>query len=215
MAKLTKSSFPKGKQIRSIRSGLLTEGDLDLFSGVKSIEKKCRINTLPGKNTGRRGKESEYSEQKSAKQALKRYYGLLDKPFKRVYAKASNMSGSTSDNILTLLESRLDNVVYRAGLAVTRAEAKQLISHGHIELNGTRVKVPSIIVSKGDVVTIPERFSEHLRIKNALEVSAQRETTQWLSIETDKLEVTIQQQPFIESLKTMFKVNLVVELYSK
>ena len=165
MAKLTKNRKPKGKVIRANLSGVLTENDsLDLFSGVKSVEKKCKINNLPGKPAGRRTKGSEYLTLMRSKQAMKHYYGLLEKPFKRVYSKATQKSGSTADNMLSLLESRLDNVVYRSGFAATRAEAKQLISHGHILLNGKRVTVPSIQTVVNDQVALSEKAKTHTRV---------------------------------------------------
>lgn len=214
MAKLTKNRKPKGKVIRANLSGVLTENDsLDLFSGVKSVEKKCKINNLPGKPAGRRTKGSEYLTLMRSKQAMKHYYGLLEKPFKRVYSKATQKSGSTADNMLSLLESRLDNVVYRSGFAVTRAEAKQLISHGHILLNGKRVTVPSIQTTVNDQVALSEKAKSHMRVVDAFELSKSRDACNWL--ETEDFVSTVHDLPNLDALKNIFKVNLVIELYSK
>ena len=214
MAKLTKNRHPKGKLIRANLSGVLTEIDsLDLFSGVKSVEKKCKINNLPGKPAGRRTKGSEYLTLMRSKQAMKHYYGLLEKPFKRIYAKATRKAGSTADNMLSFLESRLDNVVFRAGFATTRAEAKQLISHGHVLLNGKRVTVSSVQTTVNDVVSLSAKAQKHTRITDAIELSKSRDACNWL--ETENFEATVSGLPDLEALKNVFKVNLVIELYSK
>lgn len=217
MVKLTRNKFPKGKQIRAYKSGLNTDtDDLELFGrGEKPVNKKCRINTLPGKNVGRRNKESEYSELKNAKQAIKRYYGVMEKPFKRVFIKASKKAGATSDLMLVLLESRLDNCVYRSGFAATRAEAKQLISHGHIHVNGQRVTISSYHLNPGDQISISPVAREHARVATSLERYAESESTDWIETDAGKFLSTVKQEPSIDQLKQMFKVNLVVELYSK
>lgn len=216
MAKLTKHQHPKGKLIRANKSGLLTEADdMDLFSGHKSVEKKCRYAKLPGKSTTMRGKESEYSVLMRSKQAMKIYYGLLESAFKRVYLKASMKAGSTADNMLTFLELRLDNVVYRSGFAATRAEAKQLVSHGHVLVDGKRVTISSMTLKTGQKVSLTESAKKHDRVMSAIKLHESKPTVDWLEVDTDASTSMILKLPSLDLLKNTFKVNLVIELYSK
>ena len=146
---------------------------------------------------------------------IRRYYGVMEKPFRKYYQKADRQKGSTGDNLLKLLELRLDNIVFRLGFAATRAEARQLVSHKSVLVNGTVVNVPSYQVSKDDTIEIRSKAKGQLRIKAAMELSKQRSTVSWLSSDEKAIKGTLTDLPEIDQLPAEFKVNLVVELYSK
>ena len=149
--------------------------DLFLKSGVRPIDSKCKVETIPGQNGQRRGRLSDYGVQLREKQKVRRTYGVLEKQFRSYYKEAARRKGATGENLLQLPECRLDNVVYRMGFGSTRAEARQqLVSHKSILVNGSVVNVPSYQISEGDVVSIREKAKEQLRIKSALEPAAQR-----------------------------------------
>ena len=205
---------PKAKLFRALRPNLESEADLELFSGVRPIEKKCK-SSLPGKPDSRRMRQSEYAILMSTKQALKRYYGVLEKPFKNAYLQAAKRKGSAADNLLTALESRLDNVVYRAGFASTRAEAKQIVSHGHVKVNGKRTTISSFKVVKGDEISLVESAKKHTRIASAITLAKQKEDVSWIDVDYDAFKCTVSNTPSLDSLHIMFKVNHVIELYSK
>ena len=212
---MAKYQKPKGKLLRAVRAHVEGETDLDLFSGVRPVAKKCKLEKLPGKSEPRRGKPSEYAVLVGTKQAIKRYYGLLEKQFRITYAEAARRKGSTGDNLLSLLESRLDNVVYRAGFASTRAEARQIVSHGHIMVDGIRVNVASFSVKAHQVITVHDKAKKHLRIGASLALAKQRPESNWIEVSEDTLSATVASPPSLETLHGMFKVNNVVELYSK
>ena len=205
---------PKAKLFRAIRPNLESEADLELFSGVRPIEKKCKA-TLPGKPDNRRMRQSEYAILMSTKQGIKRYYGILEKPFKNVYIQSAKRKGSTADNLLIALESRLDNVVYRAGFASTRAEAKQIVSHGHIKVNGKRTTISSFKVMTGDEITLVDSAKKHVRVATAITLAKQKESVSWLDVDYDAFKVSVNNTPTLDTLHIMFKVNHVIELYSK
>lgn len=189
--------------------------DLQLKSGIRGIDTKCNLERTPGQHWQRRGRSTDYGTQLRMKQLIRRYYGILEKQFRNYYKKADHMKGSTGDNLLQLLESRLDNVVYRMGFAATRAEARQLVVHKAVLVNGTIVNIPSYTVQPNDVIEIREKAKKQLRIIAALDLAQQREPISWLDIDTKKFSGIFKNLPEVSELPKEFKVNLVVELYSK
>jgi len=189
--------------------------DLLLKSGVRSLDSKCQAESKPGQQGAKRGRLTDYGVQLRAKQKLKRIYCVLEKQFRNYYKKAASQKGSTGENLLKLLEQRLDNVVYRLGFACTRNEARQLVSHKSILVNGKLVNIPSYMVQPGDVVEIRERAKQQTRIKAALALSEQRATCDWINVDTTAMQGTLSALPSMEELPTDYNVQLVVELYSK
>ena len=191
--------------------------DLQLKSGVKPFDVKTKkANKAPGQHgAARGGKQSEYSLQLREKQKVRRMYGVLERQFSNYYKEAARVKGATGENLLKLLESRLDNVVYRMGFGSTRAEARQLVSHRSITLNGRRVNIASIQVKAGDVIAVHESSKQQLRIKNAIELAAQRGTPSWMEIDSSKLEGTFKSAPDRSDLPAEINESLIVELYSK
>ena len=190
--------------------------DLFLKSGIKPIESKCKLNSIPGSKIGsRRDRLSDYGNQLREKQKLRRMYGVLEKQFSNYYKKASKLKGSTGENLLTLLECRLDNMVYRMGFAVTRAEARQLVSHKSIMVNGNVINIPSYQVSADDEISIADKAKEQLRVKNAVNISSQLGISEWLSVDQKKLMGKVNSIPEREDILPDIQENLVVEFYSK
>lgn len=189
--------------------------DLGLKSGIRDIESKCKFDRTPGQHWQRRGRTTDYGVQLRMKQLIRRYYGVLEKKFSLYYKEAECIKGSTGENLLRLLESRLDNVVYRMGFSVTRAEARQLVSHKSILVNGHVVNIPSYSVKPGDVISIRDKAKKQLRITAALELAHQREQTTWLEVDEKALSGVYKALPDLDQLPSEFKVNYVVELYSK
>tara|TARA_A100001015_G_scaffold306361_1_gene400503 strand:- start:2570 stop:3190 length:621 start_codon:yes stop_codon:yes gene_type:complete len=189
--------------------------DLGFKSGVRDIKSKCNLERIPGQHWSRRVKLTDYALQLRMKQMIRRYYGLREKQFRQYYKTADRMKGSTGENLLRLLELRLDNIVYRLGFASTRAEARQLVSHKSIVVNGSVVNVPSFLVSKDDVVEVRSKAKKQLRITAALDLSKQRTAMTWLDLDEKELKGKLTQVPEVDQLPAEFKVNLVVELYSK
>ena len=189
--------------------------DLFLKSGVRPIDSKCKVETIPGQNGQRRGRLSDYGVQLREKQKVRRTYGVLEKQFRSYYKEAARRKGATGENLLQLLECRLDNVVYRMGFGSTRAEARQLVSHKSVLVNGSVVNVPSYQISEGDVVSIREKAKQQLRIKSALELAAQRSDIDWVSVDMSKLEGQFTRKPDRADLPSEINENLIVELYSK
>ena len=163
----------------------------------------------------RRRKESEYGLQLREKQKAKFIYGVLEKQFRRYYERALRMPGITGDNLMTLLESRLDNVVFRLGFARTRKEARQTVRHGHFTVNGKRVDIPSYLVKAGDVVAVGEKYRDLLPIKEALIQSERFEVPGWLEVDIEKLSGNVLSLPAREQISTDIQEQLIVELYSK
>ncbi|MBX2807982.1 MAG: 30S ribosomal protein S4 [Cellvibrionaceae bacterium] len=188
--------------------------DLFLKSGVRALDSKCKAETAPGMHGVRRGRLSDYGVQLREKQKLRRMYGVLEKQFHSYYKEAARRKGATGENLLQLLESRLDNVVYRMGFGATRAESRQLVSHKSILVNGGTVNIPSYQVKPDDVISIREKAKNQLRIKHALELAAQREV-EWVEVSVSKLEGTYKRVPDREDLPAEINENLIVELYSK
>ncbi|KXI23024.1 MULTISPECIES: 30S ribosomal protein S4 [Photobacterium] len=189
--------------------------DLFLKSGVRAIDTKCKIDNAPGQHGARRGRLSDYGVQLREKQKVRRTYGVLEKQFRNYYQEAARIKGNTGENLLQLLEGRLDNVVYRMGFGATRAESRQLVSHKAILVNGQVVNVPSFKVAANDVVSIREKAKNQARIKAALEVATQRELPTWVEVDNSKMEGTFKRLPERSDLSADINEHLIVELYSK
>ncbi|MBU2870799.1 MULTISPECIES: 30S ribosomal protein S4 [Colwellia] len=189
--------------------------DLFLKSGVRAIDTKCKIETIPGQHGARRGRLSDYGVQLREKQKVRRIYGVLEKQFSNYYKEAARQKGNTGENLLQLLETRLDNVVYRMGYASTRAEARQLVSHKAIVVNGGVVNIPSFTVKAEDTVSVREKSKTQARIIAALELADQREKPLWVEVDTKKLEGVFKRVPDRADLSAEINEQLIVELYSK
>lgn len=189
--------------------------DLFLKSGVRALDSKCNVSVPPGMQGHKRPRLSDYGIQLREKQKVRRLYAVLEGQFRRYYAKASSMKGSTGESLLTLLESRLDNIVYRMGFAATRAEARQLVTHKSVMVNGSLVNVPSYHISPEDIISIRERSKKQARITFALEVSQQRESCDWIEVDTKKLEGSLKRLPERSELASEINEQLIVEFYSK
>ena len=189
--------------------------DLFLKSGVRPIDSKCKIDHAPGQHGVRRGRLSDYAVQLREKQKVRRIYGVLEKQFRNYYKKADRKKGATGENLLMLLESRLDNVVYRMGYGSTRAESRQLVSHKAITVNGGIVNIASYQVRPDDVVAVAEKSRGQLRIQAALQLAAQRTPVEWVEVNAEKMEGTFKRLPDREELPSEINENLIVELYSK
>ena len=191
-------------------------GDLNLKSARRPFEDKVKdANTKPGQHGKVSGtRMSDYGNQLREKQKVKRIYGLLERQFRRYFKNAEAMRGNTGTNLLLLLESRLDNVVYRMGFASTRAEARQLVSHGAIAVNGNRVNIPSASVKPGDVVSIREKARKQARIAEALELAA-GSMPSWVAVDAKMFEGTFKNLPERQEFDPDVNEQLVVELYSR
>lgn len=190
--------------------------DLMLKSGVRALDSKCKIEQPPGQHgASRKGKLSDYGTQLREKQKVRRIYGVLERQFSNYYKEAARLKGATGENLLQLLESRLDNVVYRMGFGATRSEARQLVSHRSITVNGRRVNIASMQVQAGDVVAVYEKAKTQLRIKSAIELAGQRGTPSWLEVDYSKMEGTFKTLPERADLPSEINESLIVELYSK
>ncbi|MCL1076521.1 30S ribosomal protein S4 [Shewanella dokdonensis] len=189
--------------------------DLFLKSGVRAIDSKCKLETAPGQHGARKPRLSDYGLQLREKQKVRRIYGVLEKQFRNYYKEAARLKGNTGENLLQLLEARLDNVVYRMGFGATRAEARQLVSHKSIMVNGRVVNIPSFKVSANDVVSVREKSQKQARIKAALEVAGQREKPTWIEVDSAKMEGAFKRLPERSDLSAEINEQLIVELYSK
>lgn len=189
--------------------------DLFLKSRARGLDSKCKLEKLPGQHGDKRQRLSDYGTQLREKQKLRRLYGLLERQFHGYYEKASRLRGSTGENLLKLLECRLDNVVYRMGFAATRAEAKQLVSHKSVLVNQRCVNIPSYQVKPSDVIGIREKSREQLRIKSALARAEEYGIPEWLEVEVSKMQGVFKALPERMELPSDINEQLVVELYSK
>jgi small subunit ribosomal protein S4 len=189
--------------------------DLSLLSGVRSVDTKCKLDTAPGMHGARRGRETEYGAQLREKQKARRIYGVLERQFRNYFKMAARLKGSTGDNLLKLLESRLDNVVYKMGFGATRAEARQLVAHGSIQVNGKTVNIPSYLVSAGDQISIKEKAKKQMRIQNAIALAQSRPTCGWLEVDANELKGVFKQVPERIDLPPDINEKLIVEFYSK
>ena len=189
--------------------------DLFLKSGVRAIDSKCKIDTAPGQHGARKPRLSDYGSQLREKQKVRRMYGILERQFRNYYKEANRLKGNTGENLLVLLEGRLDNVVYRMGFAATRAEARQLVSHKAIVVNGRIVNIPSFQVSVDDVIAVREKSKKQARIKASLELAEQKEKPTWLDVDAAKMEGVFKRVPERSDLSADINEHLIVELYSK
>ena len=189
--------------------------DLFLKSGVRAIESKCNIESVPGIHGARRGRLSDYGLQLREKQKVRRIYGVLERQFSSYYKVAARRKGATGENLLQLLECRLDNVVYRLGFGSTRAESRQLVSHKTISVNGQTVNIPSYQVKPGDVVAVREKSKNQLRIAQALDLCTQRGRVEWVELDAEKKSGVFKNVPARSDLSADINEQLIVELYSK
>ena len=189
--------------------------DLFLKSGVRPLESKCKLDVPPGGPSQRRPRQSEYGLQLREKQKLRRMYGVLERQFRNYYKRAARLKGSTGENLLRLMEGRLDNVFYRMGFAATRAEARQLVSHKSIKVNGKVVNIPSAQVSAGSSIGIREKARKQLRIQSAIEIAGQIGFPEWVDVDAKKMSGVLKSLPDRVDILPDINENLVVELYSK
>ena len=192
--------------------------DLSLKSPARALDSKCKLEQKPGQHGAatKKGRLSDYAVQLREKQKVKRIYGLLERQFRNVYAKAAGEKGNTGENLLRILEQRLDNIVYRMGFAVTRAQARQLVAHKSVMVNGKKVNLPSFQVKAGDEVAITERARKQLRIQEALTLSQQMDLSPgWVEVDAKQMTGTLKALPERSDLPSDINENLIVELYSK
>ncbi len=206
---MAKYTGPKCKLSR--REGV----DLELKSSLRPLESKCKLDQVPGQHGARRTRLSDYALQLREKQKLRRIYGVLEKQFRNYYKAAAGQKGSTGEILLSLLETRLDNVVYRAGFGATRAEARQLVNHKSILVNNKIVNIPSYKIRANDVITVREKAKKQTRIADSLEMAKQKGISDWISLDEKKLEATFKNIPERSDLPPNINEQLVVELYSK
>ncbi len=189
--------------------------DLFLKSRVRSIDTKCNMEKVPGQTTDRRRRLSDYGVQLREKQKVRRMYGILEKQFRTYYKKADAAKGPTGENLLQALERRLDNVVYRMGFGSTRAEARQLVSHKAILVNGRVVNVASYKVNADDIVSINEKAKKQVRIQNSLSLAEQYGFADWVEVDAKAMSGTFKRIPERQDLPAEINEQLIVELYSK
>ncbi len=209
---MARNTEPSCKQCRR-------EGDKLFLKGPRCESDKCAMERrpyAPGEHgRGRRVKETEYLLQLREKQKVKRIYGVLERQFRRYYGKASRQQGITGENLLFLLENRLDNVVYRGGLSSSRKEARQLVFHGHVTVNGRKVNIPSFQVKEGDTVELKQKSKDAARVLQAVKYAEGRPVVAWLKVDADKRRIEVISQPKREDIELPVKEHLIVELYSK
>jgi len=209
---LARNLDPKCKQCRR-------EGEKLFLKGEKCFTDKCGIEKRsypPGQHGQRRGgRLSDYGVQLREKQKLRKIYGILEKQFRSYYAEADRLKGVTGENLLQFLESRLDNVVYRMGIGVSRSESRQLVRHNSITVNGNRVNIPSYQVKPGDQVAVAEASKNQLRVKAASEAAEERGFPEWVEVDIKKLTGTFKNKPQRDDLPPTINESLIVELYSK
>lgn len=201
---------PVCKMCRRERTKLFLKGD-------RCLTDRCSVDRRtypPGEHGRRRLKETDYLMQLREKQKARRTYGVLEKQFREYYRRAVREKGKTGENLIRILESRLDNVFYRAGFAVSRPQARQVVSHGHVTVNGRKVDIPSYQVRQGDVISVKEKSRESTVFKTALE-SYQREQVPWLEVDRKKLTATMVERPLGQSVDVPIRDEMIVELYSR
>jgi small subunit ribosomal protein S4 len=206
---MSRSLGPKGKVCRRFNMNLFGNPKFD-----RLISKRPVTPGMHGVLQGRK-KISEYGMQLAEKQKLKYIYGLKEAQFRANFHKAQQQKGITSDNLMILLERRLDNVVYRLGFATTRSAARQIVTHGHIKVNGRRVNIPSFLVRGNDVITVKENTTSTTLLRRMVEESSSREMTPWLDLDKATLRGLVQRLPLRSEIPTVAREQLVVELYSK
>ncbi len=190
--------------------------DLFLKSSRRSLDSKCKLDSKPGQHGAKSGaRTSDFGNQLREKQKLKRMYGVLERQFRRVFAEASRRKGNTGERLIQLLESRLDNVVYRMGFGSTRAEARQLVGHKAIALNGQTANIPSMLVKVGDVIAVREKSKKQGRIAESLQLAEQTGFPGWVSVDAKKMEGTFKSVPDRGDVANDVNESLIVELYSR
>ncbi len=189
--------------------------DLLLKSGVRDYKSKCKSEKQPGQHGDKKARLSGYGVQLREKQKIRRFYGVLEKQFSLYYKHAARQKGATGENLMVLLERRLDNIVYRMGFASTRAEARQLVTHKAILVNEKLVNIPSYLVQVGDVISIRQKAKSQGRIQAAVALSEQRQTSDWINVDAGSFKGSLMRLPGLDDLSADFNINLVVELYSK
>ncbi|HZW13024.1 MAG TPA: 30S ribosomal protein S4 [Noviherbaspirillum sp.] len=190
--------------------------DLFLKSARRSLDSKCKLDSKPGQHGRTSGaRTSDYGNQLREKQKVKRIYGILERQFRRYFAEADRRKGNTGENLLKLLESRLDNVAYRMGFGSTRAEARQLVSHKAFTVNGSVVNIASYQVKAGDVVAVREKAKKQARIVEALSLAEQSGMPSWVSVDAKKMEGTFKSMPDRSEIANDVNESLIVELYSR
>ncbi|MGW8310236.1 MAG: 30S ribosomal protein S4 [Thiogranum sp.] len=202
---------PKCRQCRR-------EGTKLFLKGEKCFTSKCSVENRsfpPGQHGQRRGRLSDYAAQLREKQKMRRIYGVLERQFRNYYKNAASRKGSTGENLLQMLESRLDNVVYRMGFAASRAEARQLVRHKGVTVNGVRVTIPSYQVQPNDDLAVADKSRNQLRVKSALELAEQRGFVDWIDVDAKKMSGVFKARPERSDLPAEINEHLVVELYSK
>lgn len=194
------------------------EGQKLFLKGERCYGNKCAISRrayAPGQHGAQRKKLSEYGVQLREKQKAKRFYGLLESQFRKYFEMASRKKGITGELLLQILETRLDNVVYRMGFATTRAEARQLVTHGHFEVNGKRVNIPSYLVKVNDTISVCEKSRKSVRFKEILDVTGSKVVPKWLEVDQENLTGKVVALPTREDIDLQVQEHLIVELYSK
>ncbi len=194
------------------------EGGKLFLKGEKCFTSKCAVESRPfppGQHGQRRTRLSDYATQLREKQKVRRIYGVLEKQFRNYYKKAASTRGSTGDNLLQLLEGRLDNVVYRMGFSASRSESRQLVRHNGISVNGVRVNIPSYQVQPSDVIAVNEKSRKQIRVQSAMDLAQQRGIADWIDVDSKKLEGVYKARPERGDLPADINEHLIVELYSK
>jgi small subunit ribosomal protein S4 len=190
--------------------------DLFLKSTRRSLDSKCKLDSKPGQHGRTSGaRTSDYGNQLREKQKVKRMYGVLERQFRRYFEEADRIRGNTGENLIALLERRLDNVVYRMGFGSTRAEARQLVSHKAIVVNGEPVNIPSLMVKAGDTISIREKSKKQTRIADSLQLAEQGGFPQWVSVDPKKMEGVFKQVPDRADVAQDVNESMIVELYSR
>lgn len=200
---------PTCKQAR--REGV----DLSLKSRARSIDTKCNLEKAPGQAGDRRRRVSDYGVQLREKQKVRRIYGIMEKQFRNYYSLAASQKGATGENLLRLLERRLDNVVFRMGFGSTRAEARQLVNHKGVMVNGKTLNIPSYQVQEADVISLREKAQKQVRVQNALALAEQYGFADWINVDTKSLKGIFSRIPDRSDLPADINESLIVELYSK
>ena len=194
------------------------EGEKLFLKGERCYTNKCSVARrahAPGQHGQQRKKMSEYGVQLREKQKARRFYGVLESQFRKYFEMAVKRKGITGENLLQILESRLDNVVYRLGLATSRPEARQLVRHGHFAVNGKKANIPSMLLSPGDVVTVRERFRKSDKVKSIIDIAGGKVIPEWLEFDSENLTGKVVKLPAREEIDLQIREHLIVELYSK
>jgi len=194
------------------------EGEKLFLKGTRCYTDKCAIERSPyppGQHGQRRTKISDYGVQLREKQKLKRLYGVQEKPMRNIFSKAIAMKGVTGENLLTLLERRFDNIIYKAGFAASRKEARQLVKHSHFTINGKKANIPSMLLKAGDVINLREKSKSSVKLTGALEANSMREIPAWLDVDKGKYSTTVKDLPRRSDVTSQIEEHLIVELYTK